>query len=76
MWKMGQHFSHSFMKVTLQNLLFGSPYHNIISKFVENCFTDKLSLVDHLAITTFLVLPLLAPETGCFSEQPTFLEHS
>ena len=28
----------------------------------------KCHLVDHLAITTFLVLPFLALETGCFSE--------
>ena len=37
------HFSHFFMKVTLLNLLFGSPYYNIY-KFVENCFTDKVLL--------------------------------
>ena len=32
------------MKVTLLYLLFGSPYYNIISKFVENCFADKVLL--------------------------------
>ena len=55
------------MKVILLNLIVSSPYGNI-SKFVDNCFKDKVSLVDHLATTTFLVLPFLALETGCFSE--------
>ena len=56
------------MKVTLLNLLFGSPYYNIYQNLYKIVLQTKFHFVNHLAITTFLVLPLLALETGYFSE--------
>ena len=56
------------MKVTILSLLFGSPYYNIYQNLLKIVLQTKFHLVNHLSITNFLVLPLLALETGCFLE--------
>ena len=62
------YFLHFFMKVTLLNLLFGSAFHDIYQNLYKIVLQTKFYLFDHVAITIFLVLPLLALETGYFSE--------
>ena len=56
------------MKVIFLNLIVGSPYGNIYQNLQKIVLKIKCHLVDHLAVTTFLVLPFLSLETGCFSE--------
>ena len=57
------HFYIISMKVTLFNLLFASPYRNI---FQNSFFADRLNFIDYIAVTTFLILLLLAPEIWVF----------
>ena len=53
-------------------IIIGLKKSHYISKFAENCSADKVSIISHLVITTFFILPLLALETGCFLNISTY----
>ena len=59
------------MKVTLLNLLFGSPYYNIYQNLEKIVLQTKFRLVDHQVITTFFGIAIVSSRNRVFFK--TFL---